>query len=179
MYPSQGIALSLSREISLHSLNLSRCVAVGVVALVLCGCAHVGPAPGDLLLLRSALMEDAATLRARAEQGDARAQMGLALVYRYGFSNARIDVDAADRWQRKATAKRGSTPITTYIAGLNGKPGRVSTIYVPRYDVSPVNAAQASRCAALLALEAPVDTAAQACGGEDTYLALRALKRGP
>ncbi|KSB87929.1 hypothetical protein AS593_18615 [Caulobacter vibrioides] len=117
-------------------------------------------------------------LQARAEQGDAVAQMSLSLAHRYGIGGAPIDDKLADALQRKATSQRGSTPITTYIAGLNGKPGRVSTIFVPRYDVSPATAAQNAHCGAVIALGVEGESAREACGGPDSHAALRALWAG-
>lgn len=155
-----------------------------VVLLAIClslfaaGCSHMAGVSADTLSpLRLALSQRPAALQERAERGEAAAQMALALTYRYRIGGADQNGPLADRLVDQATASRGSTPITTYIAGLNGKPGRVSTIFVPRYDVSPAAAAMNERCLYFLALNLWTSEARRACGGAQAHGVLSVLWR--
>ncbi|KSB89723.1 hypothetical protein AS593_01470 [Caulobacter vibrioides] len=150
-------------------------LAVLVVAGLLAGCATTPEARfASLGPLRAALETSPETLRQRAERNDANAQMALSLLYQYGQGGLAKDPVEALLLRQRAVAQRGSTPITTYIAGINGKPGRVSMIFVPRYDVTPAQAAFNAACARALAEGDRSPAAVEPCGGEARYEQLAA-----
>ncbi|MDG2528578.1 hypothetical protein [Caulobacter endophyticus] len=139
-------------------------------AVLLVGCATTPEARfASLGPLRTALSTPSQTLRERADRNDANAQMALSLLYQYGQGGVAKNPVQATLLRQRATAQRGSTPITTYIAGINGKPGRVSMIFVPRYDVSPGQAAFNAACANALARGDRSPKAVEPCGGEEGY----------
>ncbi|MFT4252661.1 MAG: SEL1-like repeat protein [Caulobacter sp.] len=127
--------------------------------------------------LQAALTTPPETLRARADRNDASAQLSLSLLYEYGQGGVARDPIEAYRLRKAATASRGSTPITTYIAGLNGKPGRVSMIFVPRYDVAPYQATVNVVCSQALDRDDRSPEAVEACGGEVSHAELAARWR--
>lgn len=132
-------------------------------------------APADLGLLAAALSEPVENLRGRADAGQARDQYAMAVLHAYGARGLARDPDKAAQLRRKALAARGYTPITTYIAGLRGKPGRVAILNTPRYDLNPVQALRADQCAAALARGAEDAAAVQACAGPEAFARLKAL----
>lgn len=155
---------------------------VGLAALLgatlLAGCATTPEARfASLGPLRAALSTSPDALRERADRNDAQAQMALSLLYQYGQGGLEKDPVQALVLRNRATAQRGSTPITTYIAGINGKPGRVSTIFVPRYDLSPGQAAFNVACARALAEGDRSPESVEPCGGEQGYDQLAAAWR--
>jgi len=151
-------------------------LVLSVVALGACATsqqtrlASLGP-------LQTALTTSPEELRARADRNDASAQLSLSLLYEYGQGGVERDPIEAYRLRKAATASRGSTPITTYIAGLNGKPGRVSMIFVPRYDVAAFQATINVACSQALAKDDRSPEAIEACGGEANYTELAARWR--
>jgi hypothetical protein len=66
-------------------------------------------------------------------------------------------------------------PITTYVAGLNGKPGRVAIINNPRYELSATQATQIDLCAAALASGDNNLAAADRCAGPQEFTRLQLL----
>ena len=132
-------------------------------------------APADLGLLASALSEPVEGLRDQADAGRAQAQYAMAVLYAYGARGVTRDPDQAAALRRKALAARGYTPITTYIAGLRGKPGRVVILNTPRYDLSAVQALRADQCAAGLARGDESPAAVGACAGPDAFARLKSL----
>jgi TPR repeat protein len=155
-------------------------VARGATILGLClglgGCVTARPTTsGDLRVLAVALTEPVEDLRSRADAGRADAQYALSMLHAYGMRGVVPDRDQAERLRRKALAARGSTPITTYIAGLHGKPGRVSTIYTPRYELDAVQAMRIDQCAAALARRDGGQTGADACGGPEAFAGFSSL----
>lgn len=132
-------------------------------------------APADLGLLTIALTEPIEDLRSRADAGQARAQYALALLYAYGARGVIPDQSQAAVLRRKALAARGYTPITTYIAGLRGKPGRVVIINTPRYELSPGQASRADQCAVALARGEESPAAVEACAGPEAFARLKGL----
>lgn len=152
--------------------------AVLAAAGLLAGCATTLEARfASLGPLRTAMSTPPETLRQRADRNDANAQLALSLLYQYGQGGLEKDPLQALLLRQRATASRGSTPITTYIAGINGKPGRVSMIFVPRYDVSPGQAAFNTACANALARGDRSPKAVEPCGGEEKYDQLAAAWR--
>jgi hypothetical protein len=150
-------------------------VAVGLcLGLGACVTARA-TAPADLELLAAALSEPVEDLRSQADAGQARAQYAMALLHAYGARDVTRDPDQAAKMRRKALAARGYTPITTYIAGLRGKPGRVAIINTPRYDLNAVQALRADQCAAVLARGHERAGAVEACAGPEAFARLRAL----
>ena len=145
-------------------------LATLIGAALLAGCATTPEARfASLGPLRAALNTSPEMLRALAERDDANAQMALSLLYQYGQGGVERDPGRAFLLRSRATAQRGSTPITTYIPGINGKPGRVSMIFVPRYDVSAAQAAFNAACADALARGDRSPKAVEPCGGEARY----------
>lgn len=132
-------------------------------------------APADLGLLAAALSEPVEALRGRADAGQARAQYAMAVLHAYGARGVARDPAQAAELRRRALAARGYTPITTYIAGLRGKPGRVAIINTPRYELNAVQALRADQCAAVLARGGENPAAVDACAGSETFARLRAL----
>lgn len=131
-------------------------------------------APADLGLLTTALTEPVEALRNQADAGQARAQYAMAVLHAYGARGVAMDPDQAAKLRGKALAARGYTPITTYIAGLRGKPGRVAIINTPRYELSPGQALRADQCAAALARGDQSPVAVEACAGPDEFERLKA-----
>ncbi|WP_146198037.1 hypothetical protein [Caulobacter endophyticus] len=145
-------------------------MAALVGAALLAGCATTPEGRfASLGPLRAALSTSPEALQARADRNDANAQMALSLLYHYGLGGVERDPGQAFLLRSRATAQRGSTPITTYIPGINGKPGRVSMIFVPRYDVSAAQAASNAACADALAKGDRSPQAVEPCGGEARY----------
>ncbi len=153
------------------------------LAVALTGCATLsGQAGPNLNLLKMALTIPPNLLTARAEKGDARAQAALAIVYEYGLDRMSRDGGQATSLRQKATASRGYTPITQYIPGLNGAPGRTAIINIPNYGVPQAEIQRNRACAD--ALDAGRDDASSiaACGDAPNYQALKSLwdkARGP
>lgn len=132
-------------------------------------------APADLGLLTTSLTKPVEDLQGSADRGQAGDQYAMALLHTYGLRGVALDHGQAAQLRRKALAARGYTPITTYIAGLNGKPGRVAIINTPRYALSPVQALRTDQCAAALAREEASAATTEACGGANEYARLRIL----
>jgi hypothetical protein len=148
---------------------MSLCIGLGACVTA------APPAPADLGTLRMALTQPIPALRSRAEGGEARAQYALALVHAYGVQGGDIDPALASQWRRRALAPRGYMPITTYVAGLNGKPGRVVTINTPRYELGATQATQIDLCAAALADGDSNLAAADRCAGPQEFARLQLL----
>jgi hypothetical protein len=156
-----------------------RRVALLAILAAIAGCATPTPemVAASLGPIEAAATVDPAVLRAQAETGGAQAQYALSIVLEHGLQGFPEDRQAAGSYRRKATAARGFTPITTYIAGLNGAPGRVAIINTPRYEFSAVQAVLVERC--VEALEGSVErpTPADDCGGPAVYGRLLGLWR--
>ena len=132
-------------------------------------------APADLGLLATALTDPVEDLRSRADVGQARAQYAMAVLHAYGARGVTLDPGQAAALRRKALAARGYMPITTYIAGLRGKPGRVAIINTPRYELNAVQALRADQCAAALARGDQSPAAVEACAGPEAFARLKGL----
>lgn len=132
-------------------------------------------APADLGLLAAALTDPVEDLRRQADAGQARAQYAMAVLHAYGARGVAHNPDQAAELRRKALAARGYTPITTYIAGLRGKPGRVAIINTPRYELNAVQALRADQCAATLARGDESPAAVEACAGAEEFAQLSVL----
>lgn len=90
-------------------------------------------------------------LEARAAAGDSTAQYALALVRQHGLRGVAADAQGAAELKAAAAASRGSTAITQYIAGINGAPGRVHIINLPKGGaLGPGTAKAAEACVAEL-----------------------------
>ena len=160
--------------------DLPRKIARGATAMSLClglgGCVTTRPtAPADLGVLTTALTEPVEALRGQSDAGQAGAQYAMSVLHAYGLRGATVDQEQAARLRRQALATRGFTPITTYIAGLNGKPGRVATIYIPRYELNAGQALRIDQCAAALARGDESRAATEACAGSQEFTRLKAL----
>lgn len=132
-------------------------------------------APTDLGLLAKALSEPVDDLRKNADLGQASDQYAMALLRTYGARGVAQDQVQAVQLRRKALAARGYTPITTYIAGLRGKPGRVAIINIPRYELSAAQALRVDQCVAALARGDESPAAVETCAGPDTFDRLKVL----
>lgn len=127
--------------------------------------------------VETALTTPTPILRARAEAGDAQAQLALSAALQLRPDSAGIG--APERWRSRAMAPRGFTPITLYVAGYKGHPSRVSTTLIPRYEVSPLQVAAVGACVRLL-VDPPIDLARAldqgVCGGRANYDRLALLR---
>lgn len=158
-------------------------LVAGVVAATafVSGCATtLTPTQTEAFLtpIITATTGDPTALRATAQSGDARGQYVLSLVVGHGLNGEPVNAAEAAEWRRKAVARRGFTPITTYIPGLKGKPGRVMINNIPRYGYQPYEAALVDRCVAVLAASADLDPGSPArdfCGGLEAYARLKRL----
>lgn len=154
----------------------ARGAAVLSLCLGLAACVTTrATAPADLGLLAAALTDPLEDLRSQADAGQARAQYAMAVLHVYGTRGVARDPDQAAALRRKALAARGYTPITTYIAGLRGKPGRVAIINTPRYELNAGQALRADQCAAALARGDESQAAVDACAGPEAFARLKIL----
>lgn len=146
-------------------------------AALVAGCTTLTPEQTEAFLgpIAAAATGDPAALRVIAQSGDARGQYVYSLVVGYGLNGEPVDgLEAAD-WRRKAIAKRGFRPITTYIPGTKGRPGRVMINNVPQYGYQPYEAMLVDRCLAVLSVPSqPIETQ-DLCGGQATYAKLKPL----
>lgn len=150
---------------------ITRGWALAATALLLAACATTPEARfARLGPLRSALATPPEILRERAErQNDGSAQMALSLLYEYGQGGVERDPVEAARLRKRAMASRGATPVTYYVPGIKGKPGRVQTMFVPRYGVDLAQASFSEACARVLDKGERTPEATKACGGETGY----------
>lgn len=151
-----------------------------MLCIALSGCAAVPVAShsGGLSLLRDALSVPVAELETRAASGDARAQFSTSLVYQYGLQGTPADPVKATTYRQKALSAKGYMPITQYIAGLNGNPGRTAIINVPRYKVTAGGAKAAYVCAQAVARRVAPEVGATAYGTPDVYAEMVSLWSG-
>lgn len=146
------------------------------IALIVTGCATLSSqGPHSLDLLRNALTTPVDVLESQASQNDGRAQYALAIVYEYGLHSVPADRGRAAELKRAAIASHGTMPITQYIAGLNGKPGRTAIINVPRYDVTVYEGRANDDCAQALSADHADVNAYKLCQGESSYMTLKSL----
>ncbi|MDC7684217.1 hypothetical protein PQU92_13075 [Asticcacaulis sp. BYS171W] len=149
--------------------KLKMIVLSGLV-LGLMGCATLAGDPhADLDILDTAMTSRVEDLQPQADGGVARAQLALAVVYRFGLNGTPKNLPAAFRLRQKATAQRGYLPITQYIAGLNGAPGRTAIINIPRYDLTEPQAARVYACAEALEKGQVNSSGFSACGSEPRF----------
>ncbi|ADU12548.1 hypothetical protein [Asticcacaulis excentricus] len=151
-----------------------RCQVLAVsfmLCVSLSGCASVPVAShsGGISMLRDALNIPLAELETKATSGDARAQFSTSLVYQFGLKGTPADPLKATTYRRQALSAKGYTPITQYIAGLNGNPGRTAIINVPRYEVTAGEARAAYVCAQAVAGRVAPVVGAAACGTTEVY----------
>lgn len=153
---------------------IRKSITAAIAAVALTGCVTIPINEASLGLLDYALDSAPDSLESRAETGDGRAQYALSVVYRYGLNGVPRDGGRATALRAKAVAQRGYTPITQYIAGLEGKPGRTAIINIPRHDVSAYEASINDACAATLSSGAETPAALETCGGQASFLSLKA-----
>lgn len=149
-------------------------------AVVVANLAACATPQGEALIPRLkpielALTQDLATLESRAGKGVAQDQLALALIYAHGLKGKRADREVAASWTARAVAQRGSTPLTMYTPAYDGKPSRVSLIFVPRYTLREFDVAVVERCVRALETSDPSTAAAMACGGPAEHDELRRL----
>ncbi|ESQ89973.1 hypothetical protein [Asticcacaulis benevestitus] len=159
-------------RISMLKVALAATAAFGMT-----GCATLGSqgGPHSLDLLRRALTTPVDVLVSQASQNEGRAQYALAIVYEYGLHSAPVDRAKAAELKRAAIAPHGTMPITQYIVGLNGKPGRTAIINVPRYDVTVFEGQANDLCAEALNVGAATDDAYDKCRGAKIFHDLQRL----
>ncbi len=157
----------------LLTIAMSACIGLS-------GCASmpVASASGGISLLRDALSVPVAELETKAASGDARAQFSTSLVYQYGLQGTPADPVKATTYRQRALSAKGYTPITQYIAGLNGNPGRTAIINVPRYEVTAGEAQAAYVCAQAVARRVAPQVGAAACGTIEVYAEMMSLWSG-
>lgn len=148
---------------------------VAGLCVLLGGCVSAPVGPADLAPLEAALSAPVSSLRARAETGDANSQYAMSILLTHGKRGVPQDLDQARVLRVRAMAPRGFTSITTYVAGLRGKPGRVMVVQVPRYDLSPGQAARIDQCVDVLTRLRRSRPADEACGGAATHELLETL----
>lgn len=152
---------------------IRKALAAIVMAGTLTACVSLPMGPASLALLDYALDTAPEILQRHADQGDARAQYALSLVYRFGLNGMPRSLYLSHNYRLKALAQRGYTPITQYIAGLNGAPGRTAIINVARYDISAFEAQANDACASALHRHDTSPSAVEVCGGEASHADLR------
>jgi hypothetical protein len=131
-------------------VNKLKLTFLALVSLSLVSCASIRPSKSSLDLLTQALTAPVIELEAQSNKGGGRSQYALGTVYQYGLRGQSKDLAKANDLKRKAMAMRGYTPITQYIAGLNGTLSRTYIINIPRYEVSPYEAQASEKCASAL-----------------------------
>lgn len=146
-------------------LLFRRRLALAVLCLAVTGCTTLPTGLADLAPLDAALGRPMESLRADADAGEANAQYAMSILTAHGKRGVKRDTDLAAALRARALAPRGFTSITTYIAGLRGKPGRVAIIQVPRYDLTFVEAGRVDRCVDVLARMRRSRQTDAACGG--------------
>lgn len=140
------------------------------------GCATVGDGTvGSLTILQMALTTPVSTLETQAANNDGKAEYALGIVYEYGLHHTSKNGSEAFKLKRHAVASKGYTPITQYIPGLNGKPGRTAIINTPRYDVTVAEGRMNDACATALHNGIVSADTVMRCGGEGSYSSLREL----
>ena len=151
------------------------CAVTAILAMS--GCATMGnPQAGALSaqILEQALTQSPADLRQAADQGGAAAQLSYSIVLRYGLNGARRDAEAANAYQTRALASRGTTTTAIYVP--TGKhSGHTQLISIPRYDISGAIAKAADDCADTLKAQPKAETVTTQCGGAANYVRLADL----
>lgn len=147
------------------------------VLLTLASCAIVPPTGTSVqqYVLRDALMSPLPDIETRAEKGNASAQYALSILYQYGLRGMPVSPDLASRLRASALTAKGAMPITQYIPGINGNPGRTAIINIPRYSVPGDLVAATDACVASLGATFPDPLAIIKCGGSDSYEQLKGL----
>lgn len=120
--------------------------------------------------LRMALTDPVDDLTRRADGGEGQAQYALSFLKKYGLRGVAQDPAGVEALRARA-ARGGTMPITQYIPGINGAPGRVNMIYVQMPGIGPGRAELMDMCGLTLlaGLEAP---GARLCGSAEAYAAL-------
>lgn len=136
------------------------------------------PTQAPVLPVVMALTTPVRTLEARSAQGEADAQYALAILKARGLRGVVRDEAGAEILRSAALAPRPSKAITTYIAGLNGASGRVSTIMVPDAGLSGAVARRSDACVEALTGVSPSAQQA-ACGAPGATLRGLWLKAQP
>lgn len=122
------------------------------------------PPPGPLIKVLTTPVD---VLAAEAAQGKDDAQYALAIVRAHGLRDTPRDEAEARTLKAQALAARAPLHITTYMAGLNGAPGRVVPMIIPQGGLPAFVARQTDACVAALERGAPDGTSnAAGCGGE-------------
>jgi len=144
------------------------CLALGLVLQA--GCAALVTPADPNRPLRMALTDPVDDLTRRADRGEGEAQYALSFLKKYGLRGMEVDREGVDVL-RAGAARGGTMPITQYIPGINGAPGRVNMIYVTMPGISPQRARVMDVCGLSL-LTGLAQYGAVACGSPEAYAAL-------
>lgn len=142
-----------------------------ILSLAVAGCVTTLTPSERLEPLRLAFTEPVESLRARADRHEAEAVYALSFLTLHGLRG--VTADPAASAALRLEGRPRSTMITQYIPGVNGAPGRVSTI--------PVNVGGWPFSPSVLDLcgEAVLNRNATMgdvyCGGPELYAELAAL----
>ena len=120
--------------------------------------------------LRMALTDPVDDLTRRADGGEGSAQYALSFLKKYGLRGVVPDPSGTEALRARA-ARGGTLPITQYIPGINGAPGRTSLIYVPLPGITAQRARLLDLCGLTL-LTGLAGHGAAACGSPAAYAAL-------
>lgn len=100
--------------------------------------------PTDAVLepLDLALSGSVAEIGARAETGEAEAQLALSIIFLNGLHGEPVQPQAGQVWRTRAAGQTRVMPITQYTAAFNGQPSRVNIINarVPVVDAGRLTA---------------------------------------
>lgn len=157
-------------------LNLIGLATALLLPALLAGCATGGPSSAPLTGLSplvDALNAPVEDLAAAAERGDASAQYGLSVLAADGLRGVPKDTARAEQLRRRATSPKSSTPITQYIPGINGAPGRTAIINLPQYDPAMAGLPFMDACVKALRTGKAATTLSAACGPPEVYDWLR------
>jgi hypothetical protein len=152
----------------LRTLLLALCLAPGLALQA--GCAALVTPVDANAPLRMALTDPVEDLIRRSDAGEDSAQYALSFLKKYGLRGVEKDQDGVEGLRVQA-ARGGTMPITQYIPGINGAPGRVNMIYVQMPGISPQRARIMDVCGLSL-LTGLAQYGAIACGSPEAYAAL-------
>jgi TPR repeat protein len=148
---------------------MSRAAVVILIASAsLAACVSVPPADQAALCLplEDALSAAPDSVRLRAEQGEAVAQLEYSILLRNGLRGLPVDVPAARKWRYQAVKPRTAT--------------RISTVSIYQYGIDIRQRAAIEDCADALAQGLPLSPVRQSrgtCGGESGFAELQAAWR--
>lgn len=144
------------------------CLALGLALQAGCAALVVPADPNGPL--RMALTDPVEDLTRRADRGEGEAQYALSFLKRYGLRGVASDPAGATALRDQAARGR-SLPITQYIPGINGAPGRTTLIYTILPGISGPRAHMMDLCGLSLVIGS-AGPGSVACGSPEAYAAL-------